>query len=66
MSDIRLMGLATAVTILAIADSLLPTPEDYYPFLGWIDEAILWGLAARLWKDVAMGKTLEEVFSWEQ
>jgi len=63
MQDIRLAGLATAVTIAAIVDTLVPTPEDLYPVVGWIDEAVLWGLSVRLWMSYAEGKTLETLFT---
>ncbi|RLG58201.1 MAG: hypothetical protein DRN95_04680 [Candidatus Hydrothermarchaeota archaeon] len=61
--DIRVAGLATIVTIAAILDTLWETPEEFYPLLGWIDEAILWGLAAKLWLSFTKGETLEDLFS---
>ena len=66
--DERVVALAAATTIAAIVDTLLPTPEDLFPILGWIDEAVLWGLAAKLWIAAAQGKKLEELFtpsSWD-
>lgn len=61
MQDLRVAGLATAATIAAIADTLLPTPEDLYPVLGWIDEVALLGLSAKLWFEYLKGTKLEEL-----
>jgi len=62
--DMRLAGLATAVTLIAIADILIPTPEDLAPVVGWVDEVVLSGLAVKLWSETLQGKTLEEVMGW--
>ncbi|MHC1624440.1 MAG: hypothetical protein ACXQS2_00285 [Methermicoccaceae archaeon] len=65
MQDPRVAGLATALTVAAIADTLLPTPEDLWPILGWVDETILWGLSAKLWISFLEGRKLEEIFVWK-
>jgi len=63
MQDLRVAGLAVAATIAAIVDTLIPTPEDLYPWIGWVDEAMLWGLSFRLWMSYAEGRKLEELFT---
>jgi hypothetical protein len=65
MQDPRVAGLATALTVVAIVDTLVPTPEDLWPILGWFDETILWGLATRMWISYLEGRTLEELFVWK-
>jgi len=64
MQDERMAWLATALTVLAVADTLLPTPEDWFPLLGWLDEAALWGLAIRSWIGYFKGEKIEDVGRW--
>jgi len=66
MQDPRVAGLAAALTLAAIADTLITTPEDLYPILGWIDETLLWGLAAKMWISYLEGRKLEELFVWKR
>jgi len=65
MQDFRVAALATALTVAAIADTLVPTPEDLWPILGWVDETLLWGLAAKMWISYLEGRKLEELFVWK-
>jgi len=58
--DLRLAGLASVLTALAVADTILPTPEDAFPILGWFDEVTLWGLSIKAWIDFLSNKTLED------
>ena len=59
--DSRVGCLALVTTIVAIADTVAPTPEDLYPLAGWIDEFVLWGLSAKFWISFIKGEKLEEV-----
>jgi len=61
MNDLRVAGLATLTTAIAIADTALPTPEDLAPILGWVDEVALWGLSAKLWLEYFKGTRLEDL-----
>jgi len=63
MGDPRVAGLATITTIIAVADTLMPTPEDLAPLLGWVDEVALWGLSAKLWIEFLKGTKLEDLLS---
>lgn len=64
MQDLRVAGIAGLLTGVAIVDTLTTTPEDAFPVLGWGDEILLWGTAARLWVSFAEGKTLETLFQY--
>jgi len=60
--DRRVLAVAIFATILAVAWTAIPTPEDVVPVAGWIDEGILWAFAVRLWYAVLRGETFEQVF----
>ena len=64
MQDLRVATAATILTVAAVADTVLPTPEDWFPLIGWVDEAILWGLTIRMWMSYFKGEKLEDIFRW--
>ena len=64
MQDPRVAVAAGILTVAAIADTVLPTPEDLFPLIGWVDEAVLWGLTIRMWASYFKGEKLEDIFRW--
>jgi len=44
MGDPRWLALGLFFGAAALADTIIQTPEDLIPILGWIDEGFLWYL----------------------
>lgn len=59
--DMRVGGLALATTAVTIVDILAPTPEDFLPVLGWVDEITLLGLTGKFWMEYFGGRTMEDL-----
>lgn len=62
MPDWRVGLAATVLTVVAIADTVLPTPEDAFPLMGWVDEVALWGLSMKFWVEYLSNTQFEKIF----
>lgn len=51
---------ATVFTVLAVADTVAPTPEDLVPVLGQADEIGLWVASGHLWGNAIQGQHLDD------
>lgn len=50
---------ASVVLVLALADTIAITPDDFVPVLGFVDEAALWSTGGYLASQAAQGNDLE-------